>query len=160
MAVYLRLMTELDADGKHDSEQISEIDLTDPEDARVLLPEQGRDVLAHFGDEDFLERYQRYKAHIAEWRQQYPQLRSVDLRYENQVVLEMASGAEASTAPAGGTAAAAAAKTPERKPAKPAAKKSREQAKRRAAQRRAALETIRRNSAAKPGQAASAAAGE
>lgn len=160
MAVYLRLMTELDADGKHDSEQISEIDLTDPEDARVLLPEQGRDVLAHFGDEDFLERYQRYKAHIAEWRQQYPQLRSVDLRYENQVVLEMASGVEASTAPAGGTAAAAAAKTPERKPAKPAAKKSREQAKRRAAQRRAALETIRRNSAAKPGQAASAAAGE
>ena len=106
MAVYLRLMAELDADGKHNSEQISEIDLTDPEDARVLLPEQGADILAHFGEDSFLGRYQRYKAHIAEWRQQYPHLRSVDLRYDNQVVLEMASGAEISDASAGGDAPA------------------------------------------------------
>ncbi len=74
MAVYLRLMAELDADGKHNSEQISEIDLTDPEDARVLMPEQGADILAHFGEDHFLERYERYQAHIAEWRQQYPHL--------------------------------------------------------------------------------------
>ena len=106
MAVYLRLMAELDADGKHNSEQISEIDLTDPEDARVLLPEQGVDILAHFGEDSFLGRYQRYKAHIAEWRQQYPHLRSVDLRYDNQVVLEMESGAEISDASAGGDAPA------------------------------------------------------
>ena len=96
MAVYLRLMAELDADGKHNSEQISEIDLTDPEDARVLMPEQGADILAHFGEDHFLERYQRYQAHIAEWRQQYPHLASVDLRYEQQVVLQMASGKETS----------------------------------------------------------------
>jgi cell division protein FtsQ len=95
-AVYLRFIAELDADGKHSSEQISEIDLTDPEDARVLMPEQGADILAHFGDDHFLDRYQRYKAHIAEWRQQYPHLASVDLRYDNQVVLEMASGKETS----------------------------------------------------------------
>ncbi len=98
MQVYLRLMTELDAGGKHNSEQISEIDLTDPEDARVLMPEQGADILAHFGDDHFLERYERYKAHIAEWRQQYPHLASVDLRYDNQVVLDMASGKEAADA--------------------------------------------------------------
>ena len=41
MAVYERLLAELDANGQHLSEQISEIDLTDPEDARVLMPEQG-----------------------------------------------------------------------------------------------------------------------
>ena len=96
MALYLRLMTDLDSDGKHNSEQVSEIDLTDPEDARVLMPEQGADILAHFGEDHFLERYQRYKAHIAEWRQQYPNLAAVDLRYDNQVVLEMASGKETS----------------------------------------------------------------
>ena len=104
MAVYLRLMAELDADGRHNSEQISEIDLTDPEDARVLIPEQGADILAHLGEDNFMGRYQRYKAHIAEWRQQYPHLRSVDLRYDKQVVLEMASGAETSDASAGGDA--------------------------------------------------------
>ncbi len=92
MAVYQRLISELDSNGRHNSEQLSEIDLTDPEDARILMPEQGTDILAHFGEDHFLERYQRYKDHIAEWRQQYPKLAGVDLRYDHQVVLEMASG--------------------------------------------------------------------
>ena len=96
MAVYLRLMAELDSAGQHYSEQISEIDLTDPEDARVMMPEQGTDILAHFGEDRFLERYRRYQEHIAEWRQQYPHLAAVDLRYDRQVVLEMASGTETS----------------------------------------------------------------
>ena len=69
--------------------------LSDPEDARVLMPEQGADILAHFGEDHFLERYQRYKAHIAEWRQQYPKLAEVDLRYEQQVVLQMTGGTNA-----------------------------------------------------------------
>ena len=96
MAVFLRMMGDLDSTGQHYSDQISEVDLTDPEDARVLMPEQGTDILAHFGEDHFLERYQRYKAHIAEWRQQYPHLAAVDLRYDQQVVLQMASGKEAS----------------------------------------------------------------
>lgn len=90
--LYQRLMSEFDANGQHYSNQISEIDLTDPEDARVLMQEQGTDILAHFGEDHFLDRYQRYKTHIAEWRQQYPNLAGVDLRYEQQVVLQMAPG--------------------------------------------------------------------
>ncbi|HEV2135553.1 MAG TPA: FtsQ-type POTRA domain-containing protein [Terracidiphilus sp.] len=98
IAVYMRLMADLDSSGHHYSQNISEIDLTDPEDARVLMPEPGRDILAHFGEDDFLERYERYRDHIAEWRQQYPRLAAVDLRYDRQVVLQMASGAQAATA--------------------------------------------------------------
>jgi cell division protein FtsQ len=90
MEVYQSLISELDAGGQHLSDQVSEIDLSDPEDARVLMPEQGTDILAHLGSDHFLERFQRYKAHIAEWRQQYPKLTEVDLRYEQQVVLQMA----------------------------------------------------------------------
>jgi cell division protein FtsQ len=101
MAVYERLIGELDANNQHLSEQISEIDLTDPQDARVLMPEQGMDILGHFGDDRFLERYQRYKAHIAEWRQQYPKLTAVDLRYDSQVVLEMTPGTNAVAAAMG-----------------------------------------------------------
>ncbi|MGO9797140.1 MAG: FtsQ-type POTRA domain-containing protein [Terracidiphilus sp.] len=114
--VYLRMMAELDADGKHSSEQISEIDLTDPEDARVLMPEQGADVLAHFGEDHFLERYQRYQAHIAGWRQQYPHLAAVDLRYDNQVVLEMASGKETAETSSGDAFVPPAAPSPVAKP--------------------------------------------
>ncbi|HEY2861279.1 MAG TPA: FtsQ-type POTRA domain-containing protein [Terracidiphilus sp.] len=98
MAVYQRLIGDLDSAGQHLSQQISEIDLTDPEDARVLMPEQGADILAHFGDDQFLTRYQRYRAHIGEWRQQYPRLASVDLRYDNDVVLQMAPGSGATAA--------------------------------------------------------------
>jgi cell division protein FtsQ len=125
MAVYERLLAELDANRQHYSEQISEIDLTDPEDARVLMPEQGDDILAHFGDDRFLERYQRYKAHIAEWRQQYPRLASVDLRYERQVVLEMAPGAGAAQATMGDRTASDAqnGKTQAEEPAKAAKSK-------------------------------------
>ena len=101
MAVYLRLMNDLDANNQHYSQQISEIDLTDPEDARVLIPEQGSDILAHFGQDHFLERYQRFQAHIAEWKRQYPRLAAVDLRYDHQVVLEMASDKDATLPPAG-----------------------------------------------------------
>lgn len=93
MAVYERLIGDLDSTGQHLSEQLSEIDLTDPEDARVVMPEQGADILAHFGEDQFLARYQRYKSHIAEWRQQYPKLMAVDLRYDQQVVLKMTPGA-------------------------------------------------------------------
>ena len=115
MAVYERLLAELDANNQHLSEQISEIDLTDPEDARVLMPEQGEDILAHFGEDRFLERYQRYKAHIAEWRQQYPKLAAVDLRYDQQVVLQMTPGANGEQVTAGGETA------PDKSEAKPLA---------------------------------------
>ena len=98
MAVYLRFLSDLNSAGKNYSDQISEIDLTDPEDARVLMPEQGTDILAHFGEDHFLERFQRYQAHIAEWRQQYPKLSSVDLRYDQQAVLKMDSGQQDATA--------------------------------------------------------------
>jgi cell division protein FtsQ len=97
MAVYQRLLSELDSSGQKLSSQISEIDLTDPEDARVLMPEQGGDILAHFGQDHFLERYQRYQNHIAAWRLQYPKLAAVDLRYEQQVVLAMQPGADNSS---------------------------------------------------------------
>ena len=122
MAVYLRLLGELDANGQHLSNQISEIDLTDPEDARVMMPEQGGDILAHFGEDHFLDRYQRYKAHIAEWRQQYPKLAAVDLRYDQQVVLQMAPGAGADQTAMGPGEGKPAAGEPAKLPAEPAAK--------------------------------------
>jgi cell division protein FtsQ len=101
MTMYLRMLAELDANDQHFSEQISEIDLTDPEDARVLMPEQGDDILAHFGEDQFAARYRRYKEHIAEWKKQYPRLASVDLRYDQQVVLQMKNAARVEEGPSG-----------------------------------------------------------
>jgi cell division protein FtsQ len=105
MAVYQRLLAELDSNGQRISEQISEINLADTEDVQVLMPEQGSDILVHFGEDRFLDRYQRYKAHIAEWRQQFPKLAGVDLRYDQKVVLDMATGADVAQATASDQAA-------------------------------------------------------
>ncbi|HEX4030580.1 MAG TPA: FtsQ-type POTRA domain-containing protein [Terracidiphilus sp.] len=162
MAVYLRMMNDLDSSGQHYSQQISEIDLTDPEDARVLMPEQGADILAHFGEDHFLARYLRYKAHIGEWRQQYPRLAAVDLRYDQQVVLQMASGKEtaqsapgASSGPVTGTLAKpspvgdAQTTAPKSEKSSSAARRNKiaQQRRKRAEARRTALNEIRRNSA-------------
>lgn len=122
MEVYQHLVSELDANGQHLSDQVSEIDLSDPEDARVLMPAQGTDVLAHFGSDHFLERFQRYKAHIAEWRQQYPKLAEVDLRYDQQVVLQMTGAAHAAPAKLDPGAGEGSLSTPKPDPAKPAVK--------------------------------------
>ena len=119
MEVYQHLVSELDASGQHLSDKISEIDLSDPEDARVLMPEQETDIVAHFGADHFLERYQRYKAHIAEWRQQYPKLAEVDLRYEQQVVLQMTGGANPAPAKLMPSEAADSTAEPKPEPSRP-----------------------------------------
>jgi cell division protein FtsQ len=90
MHLYQQFISDLDSGGSKVSPQLSEVDLSDPEDIWALLPEQGSDIQVHFGDSDFLARYRSYQRHLPEWRQQYPHLASVDMRYENQVVLDMA----------------------------------------------------------------------
>ncbi len=89
MRLYQRFISDLDSGGTKVSPQLSEVDLSDPEDVWALLPAQGSDIQVHFGDSDFLARYRSYQQHLPEWRQQYPHLSSVDMRYENQVVLDM-----------------------------------------------------------------------
>jgi cell division protein FtsQ len=98
MAVYLRFIAELDQNQQHLTEQVSEIDLSDPEDLRATMPEQGSDILAHFGEDQFLRRLHVYKSHIDEWRQRYPRMIGVDLRYSGEVPLEMASDGQGSGA--------------------------------------------------------------
>jgi cell division protein FtsQ len=90
MHLYEQFISDLDSGGAKVSTQLSEVDLSDPEDLWALMPAQGSDIQVHFGDSDFLARYRSYQQHLPEWRQQYPHLASVDMRYENQVVLDMA----------------------------------------------------------------------
>ncbi len=86
--------------GANISSQLSEVDLSSLDDVRAVVPAQGSDILLHFGNSDFLERYHSYQEHLAEWRQQYPNLSAVDLRYDRQVVLKMADAAQADEAEA------------------------------------------------------------
>ena len=109
MKIYERFTTELDGSGEKISEGLSEVDLSNPEDVKALIPDKSNEILVHFGDVDFLERYRRFQEHLPEWRTVYPKLSSVDMRYERQVVLEMQSGAGVPVANSGDGASASAA---------------------------------------------------
>jgi cell division protein FtsQ len=67
--------------------QLSEVDLSDPENVKVTANDPGGTMVVHLGKEDFLPRYKLYVTHIAEWRQQFQNVQSVDLRFEGQVVV-------------------------------------------------------------------------
>ena len=85
MALFAALIQDLDREGTRYSQDLSEVDVSDPEDARVLITDTS--ILLHVGRERFLDRYKTYLEHIQEWRRTFPKIRSVDLRYERQVVV-------------------------------------------------------------------------
>jgi cell division protein FtsQ len=89
MAIYERFLQEL---GEKNASTISEADVSNPEDVKAVVSSGGSDILVHFGDEDFLHRYEEFEQHLPDWKQQYPKLAAADMRYERQVVLEMQPG--------------------------------------------------------------------
>jgi cell division protein FtsQ len=95
MQLYQKFIAAIDSSGEHLSSNVSEINLSDPEDVRVTVPMKSSDLMLHFGDTNFLARYRIYQSHLSEWEQQYPQLASVDLRYDSEVVLKMAGDSSA-----------------------------------------------------------------
>ncbi len=110
MKIYRQFMQELDASGARLTDSLSEVDVSNPEDVKALIPDHSSEILVHFGDEDFLERFQRYQQQLPAWRAQYPNLASVDMRYASQVVLDMSPGTDgAATVPDANAAANAAA---------------------------------------------------
>jgi cell division protein FtsQ len=92
MKIFERFTADLDGSGEKISQELSEVDLSNPEDVQASIPDHSTEILVHFGEDDFLERYRRFKEHLPEWRTLYPKLSSVDMRYERQVVLQMPPG--------------------------------------------------------------------
>lgn len=87
MKTYMELTKELDADGSHSSQDLSEVDLGDPEDVKITVADPQGEVLVHLGSANFADRFKIYKTHVQEWRQQFQHLDSVDLRYDRQVIV-------------------------------------------------------------------------
>jgi cell division protein FtsQ len=87
MQLYAALMKDLERGGLQASDVISEVDLQDAQDARMVVSDSSGTVLLHLGKENFLGRYLIYLSHIEEWKKKFPNIESVDLRYEGQVVI-------------------------------------------------------------------------
>jgi cell division protein FtsQ len=87
MKNYNQLVRELDSGGAHYSQELSEVDLSDPEDVNVIAADSNGDVLVHLGSVNYLQRYKTYVTHVQQWRQQFDKLESVDLRYDGQIIV-------------------------------------------------------------------------
>jgi cell division protein FtsQ len=87
MKAYNELVQELDSGGARYSQDLSEVDLSDLENLKVRVNDPAGDVLVELGSSDYLKRYKTYVSHVREWRQQFQKLESVNLRYDNQVIV-------------------------------------------------------------------------
>jgi cell division protein FtsQ len=87
MRAYNQLVHDLDAGGANYSRELSEVDVSDLDNLKVRVNDSQGDVLVELGASDFLKRYQTYVSHVQEWRQQFQKLESVNLRYDNQVIV-------------------------------------------------------------------------
>lgn len=84
---YNELVRQLDSGGTHYSQELSEVDLADPEDVKVIAADPNGEVLIHLGSGNYLQRYRIYVTHVQQWRQQFDKLESVDLRYDGQIIV-------------------------------------------------------------------------
>jgi cell division protein FtsQ len=87
MKAYREMVRELDSGGARYSQDLSEVDLSDLEDVKVRVNDPAGDVLVHLGSSDYLRRYKIFVSHAQAWRQQFQKLESVDLRYDNQIIV-------------------------------------------------------------------------
>jgi cell division protein FtsQ len=117
MKAYAEMVRDLDSGGARYSQDLSEVDLTDLEDVKVRVNDPAGDVLVHLGSSDYLRRYRIYVTHAQGWRQQFQKLESVDLRYDNQIIVNPEMQRTAKPAPALSPAVAKAAVAAGVKPA-------------------------------------------
>jgi cell division protein FtsQ len=87
MRLFDALMKDLERGGLQSSDVISEVDLRDAQDARLIVTDSSGALVLHLGKENFLGRYLIYLGHVDEWKQKLPNIHSIDLRYEGQVVI-------------------------------------------------------------------------
>jgi cell division protein FtsQ len=124
MKTYNALVKQLDSTGAQYSHDLSEVDVSDPDDVKVMVSDSKGTVLVHLGGANFLERYKLYMAHIQEWRSQFNRVDSVDLRYDGQVIMNPDAAAARARELAQSPVTAAGTASPDPPPAKSPGKKA------------------------------------
>ncbi len=81
VAIALRLLSEVGDLGGW----LSEIDVGDPEDVRVVQPAEGRALLLHLGNMNFRSRLHNFQGHYPEIQKRLPNATSFDLRLDDRI---------------------------------------------------------------------------
>jgi cell division protein FtsQ len=91
MQSYQEFIKEIDVVRAGSSKNVSEIDLSDPRDLRVVMTGLVRDtdqqaVTVHFGNNDFLAKYHKLLDNFSHWQADMGCLQSVDLQFKRPVL--------------------------------------------------------------------------
>ncbi len=88
---YVKFMKQADDAVARSGWAISEAGLGDPNDLQLLLVQGSETILAHFGDQDFNQRFKTFAALAPRVLADNPRIDSMDLRYHNEVVVDPAA---------------------------------------------------------------------
>lgn len=92
MQTYQEFMKDADLVKPGSSDQVSELDLSNPKDLHVVLSGLGgasdaHAVTVHFGQDNFTGKYRTLVENFAQWQASSGPVHSIDLRYSRQVVV-------------------------------------------------------------------------
>jgi cell division protein FtsQ len=92
MQTYQEFMKDVNLVKPGSSEGVSEIDLGNPRDLRVVLTglsssDPSQAVTVHFGQSDFTGKYRKLVDNFAQWQANAGRVRELDLQYSRQVVV-------------------------------------------------------------------------
>jgi cell division protein FtsQ len=88
LALYLDFTRQLGVEALRAGWTISEVNLTDAEDLKALLIKGQQTLQVHFGQRDFLQRFQNFLKVLPEIQKSNGKLDSIDLRYRNQIIVD------------------------------------------------------------------------
>jgi cell division protein FtsQ len=113
MQVYQEFMKDVDLVRPGGTDRVSEIELANPKDLRAVITGLGRSanavpgihedaddqaVTVHFGSSEFTGKYRMLVENFAQWQANAGRVRSVDLQYARQVVINPDAGASVAVA--------------------------------------------------------------
>jgi cell division protein FtsQ len=104
MQTYQEFLRDIDVVRSGSSDRVSEIDLASPKDLRVVMtgiaaaPNDSQAVSIQFGQNDFAGKYRMVVDNFAQWQASNGRVRSIDLQYSRQVILNTDTSAAATVA--------------------------------------------------------------
>jgi cell division protein FtsQ len=98
MQTYEEFMKDVDLVRGGSSDRVSEADLSNPKDLRVVMtglasPNDAQAVTIHFGSGEFTGKYKMLVDNFSQWQANAGRVRSIDLQYSRQVVVNPDPGA-------------------------------------------------------------------
>jgi cell division protein FtsQ len=101
MQTYQEFMKNIDLVRSGSSEHVSEVDLSNPRDLRVVMtglarPNDPQAVTVHFGSGDFTGKYRMLVENFVQWQANAGRVQSIDLQYSRQVVVNPDTSASVS----------------------------------------------------------------